>query len=62
MHAPAVGQSGLEGLALHPNKLRTELGTVMKLELRQIALFGLNTIDQPALSMKVFIQYKILPC
>jgi len=60
MHAPVVGQNGLEELAHHPRNLRTEQGVVMKLGLRQNALFGLNTTDQ-VLSMKTFffaIQYK----
>ena len=56
-HAPAVGQSGLEELAHHPRNLRTEQGVVMKLGLRQNALFRLNTTDQ-VLSMKLAIQYK----
>lgn len=59
MHAPAVGQSGLEELALHPKNLRTEPGAVMKLGLTQNALSGLNTTDQAVMSMKFMTRYKL---
>jgi hypothetical protein len=58
MHAPAVGQSGLEELAHHPTNLRMEPGTVMKPGLRENALFRPNTIHHAVLSMEFIIQDK----